>query len=103
MQGTRCGVHAYLLDGTLGLTERVSNQLYTDTKKLSRKIIPINMFKFGEQGKVGWDDESKVGEYRKKIHEDFDETVLWSKFPEILPSVECLRRQGSTWWMVQPP
>ena len=85
MPGTKLGVHAYLVDGTLGLTDRVANKLKSDTKKVSGKITPVNMFKFGEQGKTGWDDEGKVEEYRKKIHEDFDGTVLGSKVPRDPP------------------
>jgi hypothetical protein len=48
------------VDGTLGLTDRVSEKLYSDTKRLSGRITPVNMFKLGEQGKTGWDDENKV-------------------------------------------
>jgi len=83
--GTRWGVHAYLVNGTVGMSGRVLNMLETETGKALQRLTTINMFKLGEGHQVVGDEEKRVEVYRAKIKEDFDGAVFGSKVPKDPP------------------
>jgi len=85
MKGTRWGVHVWVVDGTLGLTERVGNLLMRNTRTLTGKVTAINMFKLGEGAYASKDEEGKCEVYRNKIQEEYDGCVLGSKVPRDPP------------------
>ena len=57
VRGTRWGVHAYLVDGTLGLTERVVDMLQAGREE---ETVEINMFKVGERSEVEKEEEERI-------------------------------------------
>ena len=73
MKGTRWGVHAYLVDGTLELTERVVDVLQGERED---EPVEINMFKLGERNQVEKEEEERIQVYRQKILQYCDEVVL---------------------------
>jgi len=58
MQGTKWGVHAYLVDGTVGFTERVVNMLQKKREVCGKS--QINMFKLGEGNKVEKEEDERI-------------------------------------------
>jgi hypothetical protein len=83
MQGTKWGVHAYLVDGTVGFTERVENMLQKKREVWGKS--QINMFKLGEGNKVEKEEDERIQGYSQKILEEYSGGVLSSKVPKDPP------------------
>ena len=79
MRGTRWGVHAYLVDGTRGLTERVVDMLQSEKEE---EPVEINMFKVGERSEVEKEEEGKIQVYCHKVFQEYDQVVLSKQVPK---------------------